>query len=50
VASLLKRVERFLHSPRGRQARARAERMARDPRTQAKIRRVLRRLNRNRRY
>jgi hypothetical protein len=50
MSSLIKRLERYLRSPKGRQARARAERMARDPRTQAKIRRVLHRLNRNRRY
>jgi hypothetical protein len=41
MASIADRIRRFLRSPQGRQARARAERMARDPRTQAKIRGLL---------
>ncbi|MFC5747333.1 hypothetical protein [Actinomadura rugatobispora] len=41
MASIVSKLKRFLHSPQGRQARARAERMARDPRTQAKMRGVL---------
>ncbi|HZB32089.1 MAG TPA: hypothetical protein VE465_18170 [Streptosporangiaceae bacterium] len=51
MASLIRRVERYLRSPQGRQARARVERAARDPRTRAKVRRLIRRLaSRNRRY
>lgn len=41
MASIVDRIKRFLRSPQGQQARARAERMARDPRTQAKMRRLL---------
>jgi hypothetical protein len=41
MASLVNRIKRFMHSPQGRQARARAERMARDPRTRAKVRGLL---------
>lgn len=43
MASLADRIRRFLHSPQGRQARMRAERIARDPRNQAKARQLLRR-------
>ncbi|MFB4320228.1 hypothetical protein [Actinomadura sp. 21ATH] len=39
--ALVDRIKRFLASPKGQQARARAERMARDPRTQAKARGLL---------
>ncbi|GAA3929934.1 hypothetical protein GCM10023085_09130 [Actinomadura viridis] len=39
--ALVDRIKRLMHSPQGRQARARAERMARDPRTQAKVRGLL---------
>ncbi|GAA2429204.1 hypothetical protein GCM10010191_48130 [Actinomadura vinacea] len=38
---MVNRLKRFLNGPQGRQARARAERMARDPRTQAKVRGLL---------
>lgn len=41
MAGIVHRVRRFLRSPQGRQARMRAERLARDPRTQAKARRLL---------
>jgi hypothetical protein len=41
MASIVDRIKRFMHSPQGRQARSRAERMARDPRTQAKVRGLL---------
>jgi hypothetical protein len=41
VASIIDRIKKFLHSPQGRNARNRAERLARDPRTQAKARRLL---------
>ncbi|XRQ06777.1 hypothetical protein ACN3XK_61290 [Actinomadura welshii] len=41
MASIVHRIRRFLRSPQGQKARARAERMARDPRTQAKVRRLL---------
>jgi len=50
MASLVDRLKRFLHSPQGRQARARAERLARDPRTQAKVRGILARLRGGRRH
>jgi hypothetical protein len=43
--ALADRIRRFLHSPQGRKARARAERMARDPRTQAKVRKLLARFS-----
>ncbi|WP_199485379.1 hypothetical protein [Actinomadura craniellae] len=48
MASLISKIRRFAASPQGRQARARAERMARDPRTQAKIRSLRSRLTRRR--
>ncbi|MES9537030.1 MULTISPECIES: hypothetical protein [unclassified Actinomadura] len=38
---LMDKIMRFARSPQGRKARARAERLARDPRTQAKIRGLL---------
>ncbi|MFD0683532.1 hypothetical protein [Actinomadura fibrosa] len=41
MASLIDRIRRFLRSPQGQKARARAERYARDPRTQAKARKLL---------
>ncbi|MFG2086984.1 MULTISPECIES: hypothetical protein [unclassified Spirillospora] len=41
MASIVIRIKRFLRSPQGQKARARAQRMARDPRTQAKARRLL---------
>ncbi|WP_165978641.1 hypothetical protein [Actinomadura darangshiensis] len=41
MASLIDRIKRFARSPQGQKARARAERMARDPRNQARIRRLL---------
>jgi hypothetical protein len=48
MASLINKLRRFVQSPQGRQARARAERMARDPRTQAKIRNLRGRFGRRR--
>ncbi|WP_242908200.1 hypothetical protein [Actinomadura terrae] len=42
--ALADRIKRFLNSPQGRKARARAERAARDPRTQAKVRGILARV------
>ncbi|WP_165495163.1 hypothetical protein [Actinomadura roseirufa] len=50
MASLTDRIQRFLRSPQGRKARARAERYARDPRTQAKARGLLAKLRGGRRY
>jgi hypothetical protein len=50
VASLIDRIKRFMRSPQGRQARARAERLARDPRTQAKARGLLNRARGGRRH
>lgn len=41
MASIVDRIRRLLRSPQGRKARAKAERLARDPRTQAKARRLL---------
>lgn len=41
MASIVDRIKRFLRSPQGQKARARAERLARDPRTQARARRLL---------
>ncbi|WP_169809289.1 hypothetical protein [Actinomadura chibensis] len=41
MASVIDRIKRFLRSPQGQKARARAERLARDPRTQAKARGLL---------
>ncbi|MEO3781953.1 hypothetical protein ABGB12_01380 [Actinocorallia sp. B10E7] len=43
MASLITRIRRFLASPQGRQARMRAEQLARDPRTQARVRGMLHR-------
>jgi hypothetical protein len=45
LASIMRRIQNFLRSPQGRQARARAERLARDPRTRAKVQGVMRRFN-----
>ncbi len=42
--ALVDRLKRFLRTPQGQKARARAERMARDPRTQAKVRGILAKL------
>lgn len=41
MASIIDRIKKFLRSPQGQKARARAERVARDPRHQAKARRLL---------
>ncbi|WP_199487248.1 hypothetical protein [Actinomadura spongiicola] len=41
MASIITRIKMFLRSPQGQKARARAERLARDPRTQAKVRRLM---------
>ncbi|WP_233359239.1 hypothetical protein [Thermomonospora amylolytica] len=38
MASIVTKIRRFLHTPQGRQARAHAERLARDPRARAKLR------------
>ncbi|WP_198653419.1 hypothetical protein [Actinocorallia populi] len=43
MASVITRIRRFLNSPQGRQARMRAEQLARDPRHQAKARGLLQR-------
>ncbi|HLV71521.1 hypothetical protein FHX41_5772 [Actinomadura hallensis] len=39
--AVVDRIRRYFQSPQGRRTRARVERMARDPRTQAKARRLL---------
>lgn len=49
MASVVNKLRRWLRSPQGQQARARAERLARDPRTQAKARRFLGRFRGGRR-
>ncbi|MFI0449004.1 hypothetical protein [Actinomadura sp. 6N118] len=41
MASLMAKIKAWMRSPQGQQARARAERMARDPRNKAKARSVL---------
>ncbi|GAA0970465.1 hypothetical protein [Actinocorallia libanotica] len=49
MASVITRIRRFLNSPQGRQARMRAERYARDPRNQARVRGLLHRFGGRRR-
>ncbi|WP_433475211.1 hypothetical protein ACQPZP_42210 [Spirillospora sp. CA-142024] len=44
MASLIDRIKRFAQGPQGQKARARAEQIARDPRNQARIRRLLARV------
>ncbi|WP_165975827.1 hypothetical protein [Actinomadura rubrisoli] len=50
MASLIDRIKVFMRGPQGQKARARAERLARDPRTQAKARRLLAKLRGGRRH
>jgi hypothetical protein len=50
MASIVDRIKRLLSSPQSQQARARAERLARDPRTQAKVRGLLARFRGGRRH
>ncbi|WP_165966138.1 hypothetical protein [Actinomadura sp. 7K534] len=38
---IVNKIKRYLASPQGQRTRAKAQRMARDPRTQAKARRLL---------
>lgn len=38
---VVNRIKRYLQSPQGQRTKAKAQRMARDPRTQAKARRLL---------
>lgn len=38
MASIVTKIKQLLHTPQGRQVRARAERLARDPRTRARLR------------
>lgn len=47
MASMVDKIRRWLRSPQGRQARSRAEQMARDPRTRAKLRGLMRRRGRH---
>lgn len=42
VATVVNKIRRWLRSPQGRQARAHAERLARDPRTRNRVRRMFR--------
>ncbi|MFI0355218.1 hypothetical protein [Actinomadura sp. 9N407] len=39
--ALVDKIKRFISGPQGQKARARAERLARDPRNQAKVRGLL---------
>lgn len=50
MASIIDRIKRYLRSPQGRKVRERAERMARDPRTQAKARGLLAKVRGGRRH
>ncbi|POM23833.1 hypothetical protein BTM25_24590 [Actinomadura rubteroloni] len=49
MPSLTERIRRFLNSPQGRQARARVEGVARDPRNRERARGLLARLRSRRR-
>ncbi|GLW64423.1 hypothetical protein Arub01_26670 [Actinomadura rubrobrunea] len=49
MPTLMDRIRRFTSSPQGRRMRGQAERYARDPRTQAKVRGLLARLRGGRR-
>ncbi|REE97645.1 hypothetical protein [Thermomonospora umbrina] len=42
MASVIYKIKRWLRSPQGTQARARAQRLARDPRTRARVRGMMR--------
>ncbi|HEX2314150.1 MAG TPA: hypothetical protein VHJ17_10465 [Thermomonospora sp.] len=42
MATVVNKIRRWLRSPQGRQARAHAERLARDPRTRNRVRRMFR--------
>ncbi|GAA4105168.1 MULTISPECIES: hypothetical protein [Actinomadura] len=44
MPTLIDRIKRYASGPQGRRMRAKAERYARDPRTQAKVRQLLARL------
>ena len=48
MASIINRIKRFATSPQGRKAEAKAEQMARDPRNQAKLRKLRARLGKHR--
>jgi hypothetical protein len=48
MASIIARIKRFAASPQGRQARAKAEQMARDPRNQARLRQLRARFSKRR--
>ncbi|WP_169744478.1 hypothetical protein [Spirillospora albida] len=50
MPSLVDRIKRFSRSPQGQKTRARAQRYARDPRTQAKVRGLLARFRGGRRH
>jgi hypothetical protein len=43
MASVISKIQRWLRTPQGRRARAHAERLARDPRNQARLRGLLNR-------
>jgi hypothetical protein len=48
MASIIDRIKRFATSPQGRQARAKAQQMARDPRNQARLRQLRARFSKRR--
>ncbi|MFC6886714.1 MULTISPECIES: hypothetical protein [Actinomadura] len=50
MASIVDRIKHYLRSPQGQRTRAKAQRLARDPRTQAKARSLLARLRGGKRH
>lgn len=48
MASIIDRIKRFAASPQGRQARVKAEQMARDPRNKARLRQLRARFSKRR--
>ncbi|MFG1998516.1 hypothetical protein ACGFNU_05145 [Spirillospora sp. NPDC048911] len=50
MAGIMTKIKAWTRSPQGQKARARAERMARDPRTQAKARGLLAKFRGKRRH
>ena len=48
MASIINRIKRFAASPQGRKAEAKAGEMARDPRNQAKLRKLRDRFGKHR--
>jgi hypothetical protein len=50
MASLIDRIKGYVNGPKGREVRAKAERLARDPKTKAKARGLLARFRGGRRH